>query len=211
MLHNETVAPATLALIKSLQSDHYFDNFYLVGGTGLSLQIGHRISLDIDLFTRNNFDAQEYLEHMEKEYGFRLQYMHHNTLKGFIDAIYIDILRHDYNFVKEPVNYEGINMLGKEDIAAMKVNAICGNGTRAKDFVDIYFLLKEFSFEQIISFYSMKYDSRNEFHAIKSLTYFNDIVAADWPNLIAEKKLTLAKVKQTIIKHRNIFLNLKIR
>ncbi|MFH0867375.1 MAG: nucleotidyl transferase AbiEii/AbiGii toxin family protein [Bacteroidota bacterium] len=211
MLHKETVAPKTLALIKTLQSDNYFDDFYLVDGTGLSLQIGHRISVDIDFFTRNNFKPQEFMEHLEKKFGFILQYMHHNTLKGFIGNVLLDILRHDYTFVKEPVCSEGINLLSKEDIAAMKVNAICGNGTRAKDFVDIYFLLKDFSFEQLISFYSIKYGSRNEFHAIKSLTYFNDIVAEDWPNVISDKKLTINKVKQTITKHRNLFLNSKIR
>lgn len=211
MLHKETVARSALALITTLQSDKYFDDFYLVGGTGLSLQIGHRISVDIDLFTRKNFEAQQFLEHVEKEYGFMLQYMHHNTLKGFIDNVFVDIIRHDYNFVKEPVICEGIKLLSKEDIAAMKVNAICGNGTRAKDFVDIYFLLKDFSFEQLINFYSIKYGTRNEFHAIKSLTYFNDIIAEDWPNIISEKKLTVNKVKQTITKHRDLFLKSKIR
>jgi hypothetical protein len=97
--------------------------------------------------------------------------------------------------------------LDKPDIAAMKVNAISGNGTRAKDFVDIYFLLKEYSFGEIISFYSNKYGSRNEFHAVKSLTYFNDLNTEDWPIMIKEPKLSPSKMKKEIVKHRDNFLN----
>jgi hypothetical protein len=206
MLHKETVAPAALELILTLQKDEPFNGFYLVGGTSLSLQIGHRISVDIDLFSRSSFDHILLLEHLEKNYNFSLQYMQVNTLKGILNGVFIDIITHDFTYVKAPIIEEGIKMLSKPDIAAMKVNAISGNGTRAKDFVDIYFLLKEYSFAEIISFYNMKYDKRNEFHAIKSLSYFNDINTNDWPNLILEPKLTPAKVKKEIIKQRDIFL-----
>jgi hypothetical protein len=119
----------------------------------------------------------------------------------------VDIITHDYDYVFQPIMEDGINMLSKADIAAMKVNAITGNGTRAKDFVDIYFLLKEYSFEDIVSFYSKKYGNRNEFHAIKSLTYFNDVSRSDWPNLVREKELTLSKLKKEIISKRDIFLS----
>jgi hypothetical protein len=92
----------------------------------------------------------------------------------------------------------------------MKVNAISGNGTRAKDFVDIYFLLKEFSFDEIISFYTEKYSARNEFHAIKSLTFFEDIDETSWPDMVKEKELTLDQVKKSINRHRDEFLNRKL-
>jgi hypothetical protein len=92
----------------------------------------------------------------------------------------------------------------------MKVNAICVNGTRVKDFVDIYFLLKEYSFGQIIDFYSEKYKTRNDFLALKSLTYYSDINENDWPNLVKEKKLTLDKVKQTINNARDQYLKIKL-
>lgn len=206
MLHKETLTPDTLALIQKLQSDNFFENFYLVGGTGLSLQIGHRISIDIDLFTRENFDTNSYLEYLEKNFNFSLQFSHINTLKGIINGVFVDILKHDYKFVENPVETDNIRLLSKADIAAMKINAITGNGTRVKDFIDIYFLLKEYTFSEIINFYSIKYNNRNPFHAIKSLTYFNDIVAENWPNLLMEKELTLEKVKDTIISHRNIYL-----
>lgn len=206
MLHKETVEPNILDLIRELLTDPKFASFDLVGGTALSLQIGHRISVDIDLFTIDPFNNQECLEYLEKEYGFALQYMHHNTLKGFIRGVFVDLIQHDYNLVMPRVFKEGIRMQSIADIAAMKVNAISGNGTRAKDFIDIYFLLKEFSFGDIISFYNQKYGSRNEFHALKSLTYFNDIIVEDWPNMVLEKDLSIQKVKDTITRHRNAYL-----
>jgi hypothetical protein len=207
MLHKETVAASTLGLIKQLQEDLIFSGFYLVGGTALALQLGHRKSIDIDLFTQSRFDNQFFLEHLEKEYHFSMQYMHTNTLKGIIDGVFVDFLRHDYTYVTEPISIEQIKMLDKKDIAAMKVNAIIGNGTRSKDFIDIYFLLKEFSFEQILSFYEKKYSERNPFHAIKSLTYFQDMNINDWPQMIKEPKLSITKIKKEIIKQRDIYLN----
>jgi hypothetical protein len=206
MLHQESVTAATLDLIRRFQKDPLFDQYCLVGGTALSLQIGHRKSIDIDYFTRTSFDNQTLIEHLEKQYGFSLQYTHLNTVKGFIDGILIDLLKHDYPYINEPILLDGVKMLSKQDIAAFKVNAITGSGTRAKDFIDIYFLLKEFTFAEIVGFYNLKYGQRNEFHAVKSLTYFDDLDLSNWPNLVLEKNLTLNKVKESIILQRNKFL-----
>jgi hypothetical protein len=206
LLHKETVSNNTLELIQKLQSDVFFEKFTLVGGTALALQIGHRISIDIDFFTREAFDQQGMLQHLEREYRFQEQYSHTNTLKGIINGVFVDLLRHDYKYIAEPMNIMGMRLASKQDIAAMKVNAITGNGTRVKDFIDIYFLLKEFSFSEIIGFYKKKYDSRNDFHAVKSLTYFEDIDADVWPKMVLEKTLKLSEIKKVIVEQRDFFL-----
>lgn len=69
MLHKETVSSSTLDLIKRLFKDYQFDDFLLVGGTALSLQIGHRISVDIDLFSEKPFDAAQISSHLQKNYS----------------------------------------------------------------------------------------------------------------------------------------------
>lgn len=209
MLHTETVSGTTLELIKQLQSDPVLKNFILVGGTALSLQLGHRISIDIDFFTTQEFDVKQMLEHIEQNYGFQEQYSYTNTLKGIINGVFVDFLRHNYKNITEPLNIKGIKMASLQDIAAMKVNAITGNGTRVKDFIDIYFLLKEFSFSDIIGFYKTKYNFRNDFHAIKSLTYFDDIIVEAWPEMILEKMLKPEDIKNEIITQRDNFLNNK--
>ncbi len=96
-------------------------------------------------------------------------------------------------------------MYSVEDIAAMKLNAIVGNGTRSKDFIDIYFILKKFTVEEILDFYKTKYRTRNLFHVLKSLVYFEDINTQDWPEMILEKGLQLSKIKKEIKKHVNMF------
>lgn len=204
MLHTETVDGATLELIRQLQADPVLEGFELVGGTALSLQIGHRISIDIYFFTRNDFDAQQLLQHLEQKYQFQEQYRNINTLKGIINSVFVDFITHNYHMIKPNEHIEKITMASKPDIAAMKVNAIAGNGTRVKDFIDIYFLLKEFSFSTIISFYKSKYNSRNDFHAIKSLTYFDDVNEEEWPRMVLEKDLTLKKLKETLIRKMSL-------
>jgi len=210
MLHKETVSDTTLELIKNLQADNMLQGFLLVGGTALSLQIGHRISIDIDFFTQDDFDTRELLEYLEQTYAFQLQYMHKNTLKGIIGGVFVDLLRHNYKLIDNPVTIDNIKMASIKDISAMKLNAIAGNGTRVKDFIDIYFLLKKNSFSELIHFYCTKYESRNDFHIIKSLTYFNDIIVEDWPNMYLEKDLTISDIKNFILKKRDEFLAEKL-
>jgi len=80
----------------------------------------------------------------------------------------------------------------------MKLNAIAGDETRSKDFIDVYFILKQYSIKEILDFYSIKYETRNLLHVIKNLNYFDDVDILDWPEMLHEKDLTLLKVKQTI-------------
>lgn len=207
MLHKETVEPATLDLIRQLHRDPALEDFLLVGGTALSLLIGHRISNDIAMFSQQEFDATQLLQHLEKNYGFSLQYMHQNTLKGLINNVFVDLIAHQYPLVKEPLFHDSVMLMSKEDIAAMKVNAITGNGTRAKDFVDIYFLLKEYTIGDLIGFYSRKYAQRNTFHALKSLMYYEDMDTAAWPNMLLEKTLTPDQLKQELIKKCEAYLH----
>ena len=205
MLHKETVESGTLDLIKKLQGDPVLDKFILVGGTALALMIGHRSSIDIDLFTTEDFEAQLLLEHLEKTYNFSLQFMHRNTIKGIVDHVFVDLITHPYPHIRSEVVLDGVSISSKEDIAAMKLNAIVGNGSRVKDFIDIYFLLNEYSIQEILEFYSEKYQQRNTFHAIKSLTYFDDMDSDPWPNMILEKNLTPKKLKTKLISHSQAF------
>lgn len=206
MLHKEAVSQGTLELIQSLQSVEMLRSFTLVGGTALSLQIGHRISIDIDLFTRDEFDELSLLEYLEHHYDFQEQYRHKNTLKGIIKGVFVDLIRHNYQDVEKPIIHNNLRIAGKQDIAAMKVNAISGDGTRIKDFIDLYFLLKDFTLSEIIDFYRIKYNTRNDFHAMKSLVFFDDIITDPWPNMIREKSLSIDKIKDEITRQMNVYL-----
>jgi len=206
MLQKEAVSSDILRLIEKLQKDKALTDFILAGGTALALQFGHRKSEDIDLFTRSEFDASSLLEYLESNYGFSMNFQADSTLKGSIDDVRVDFIAHNYPYVKDLAEVEGIRIFSTEDIAAMKVNTISGDGTRVKDFIDIYFLLRHFSFGEIIDFFSRKYSLRNNAHAVKSLTWFDDVDLNDWPVMIREPRLTFDQVKKELISQRDIFL-----
>ena len=197
MLHTQTVAPQTLGLIQALQAEPLLKGFHLVGGTALSLQIGHRISVDIDLFTREDYDVDELLSLFINRYGFQRNYQRGKTLKGFINGILVDCIRHDYQEI-QIFESERVRMLSSKDIAAMKLNAITGNGTRVKDFIDVYFLLEAFTLDEMLSFYKTKYQQDDALMILRSLVFFDDVDLAEWPLLISEPQLTLDHVKNRI-------------
>ena len=175
MLRKETVTAGTLELLKDLMQDENLNSFYLAGGTALSLQIGHRISIDIDLFSLDPFDENKILTYLESSRKLRLDYLDRNTIKGQIEETKIDLITHSYPLVEQLKLSEGIRLASLEDIAAMKFNAIVGNGTRLKDFIDIAFMSCYLPLKAMLDAYEYKYSSRNPFLTLKALSYHNDI------------------------------------
>lgn len=155
--------------------DDLFKDFFLVGGTALALQIGHRLSIDIDFFSMNSFDEEGVLSSIEDKYNFQLDYRSKNTLKGEIAGVKVDFITHNYPLVKPLLIVGGVRMASLEDIAAMKLNAISGNGTRLKDFIDVAYLSTKLSLSEIVDAYEKKYASRNPAMVIKALDYHSDI------------------------------------
>jgi hypothetical protein len=195
MLHKDSfiIAPETFELIKQLQALPDLNEFYLVGGTALALQLGHRNSIDIDLFTLNNFNDSDILGLLNKQFSVKEVFRRPNTIISLINNIKTDFIRHNYPLLKQPVTEEGITFLTKEDIAAMKFHAIIQNGKRLKDFIDIYFLLEHFCMRQMVGFFSEKYSYSNPMIAMKAVNFFDDIDEnIDPPKLL--KPLPLKKI-----------------
>lgn len=120
MLHTETVAPKTLEFLNLLMNDAAFARFLLVGGTSLSLQLGHRVSIDLDLFCNESFDEQKLSEYLRSEYKFELDFIDKGAVKGEIGSVKIDCIAHKYPWLKNPIEINGIRLAGYEDLAAMK-------------------------------------------------------------------------------------------
>ncbi|MBL7137441.1 MAG: nucleotidyl transferase AbiEii/AbiGii toxin family protein [Bacteroidales bacterium] len=200
MSSTEAVEAPTLELIKSLQSKPYLQGFHLVGGTALALYLGHRKSIDIDLFSNFDFDSSELLEQIHQDFSYQLFHTASNTLKGCIGNINVDILAHRYKVIVEPNVIQGIRLLSERDIIAMKLNAISTSGQRSKDFIDIFYLLNKFNIRQMLDFYTEKYNQQNVAFILKSLIYFDDVDLADWPVLIENPKLKWVDVKKRIEK-----------
>ena len=177
MLHKDSfiIAPATFSLIQELQSLPELKEFYLVGGTALALQLGHRNSIDIDLFCTKEFDDTEIMDLLNSKYSVQEIFRRSNTIICLVNNIKTDFIRHNYPLLIQPITKEGITFLSKEDISGMKFHAIIQSGKRLKDFIDIYFLLEHFSMQQMVGFFASKYTYSNPMIAMKAVNYFGDI------------------------------------
>lgn len=175
MLHTETVARSTLELLKMLESESVMSDFNLAGGTSLALYLGHRISVDLVLFTPESFDAGKLEIFLRDKYGFRTDFMEKNTLKGTIDGVKIDCITHPYSYLEKPYTESDIRLYSMEDIVAMKLSAIADNGSRLKDFIDIAFLSTRFPFNLMLRLYERKFPGSNLIRPFKAITYFEDI------------------------------------
>lgn len=175
MLQTQTVEPRTLELLRKLQSEPLMSSFNLVGGTALALRLGHRKSIDLDLFTNEDFDIVELREMLVEKYAMKVAFERGQTLKGFIDGVMIDCIRFNYPHIKEPEIADGVRLESIPDIIAMKLDTISHNGTRIKDFIDIATLSSQYSLNEMLKFYLAKYPNANVLMPVKSLVYFGDI------------------------------------
>jgi hypothetical protein len=126
MLFYSTINPKTLRLLKDLQNLDYLKDFILVGGTSLALQIGHRISIDLDLFSFEDINVSSIPEHIEGFGRIRIVNQNSKILNLFIDNIKVDFVSYRYDFLQPPLLRDKLKLASIQDIAAMKLAAITG-------------------------------------------------------------------------------------
>lgn len=154
-------------------SKPYLDQFFLVGGTSLALQMGHRFSIDLDLFTVTDFDQEELLAALKTDFDVVVEVTSPSIFITRIEGVKVDFVRFRYRLLFPVLHIEGIRMLEVRDVAPMKLDAVTKRGSK-KDFYDIYFLLQLMPLQEILDLYNEKFQHSTLFHVIKSLTYFDD-------------------------------------
>lgn len=174
MLQLQTVAPDTLELLKTIVSKPEMKGFRLVGGTALALQYGHRQSVDLDFFGSPLASQEDTIDMLSSLGNITIYNLTDKILQVVLRGIKVDVIDYSrYGWIDPPVVDDGIVLASPRDIAAMKINAVEGRGSR-KDFVDIYMLLQHYTLGELLDFYSMKYPNYSIFRALLSLTYFDD-------------------------------------
>lgn len=210
MLYTETVERETFKLLKTLMQDVRLKSFNLAGGTALALHLGHRLSVDLDLFSTESFNAPVLEKYLTDKYHFRGDFLAKDTLKGTINGVKIDCITYDYPFVESPlVTTEGVRLYGMKDIAAMKLSAIADNGTRLKDFVDIACLSTKMPFSEMLKAYQKKYPSSNPMRPVKGLGFFDEINFHEPIQMIGgtHKWSTIEQRIQNMMKHSTKIFN----
>ena len=196
MLHLGTIEPKTLELLRRLQSLSIFEHSRLVGGTALALQLGHRKSIDLDMFGSIEATSEEIQDACRNAGELEISKTSKNINIYWVDCIKVDCVNYPYEWLEECKVLDGLRLASVNDIAAMKISAIINRGTK-KDFIDLHFLLKEMSLNQILDLYDKKYPDGSRFIAIKSLTYFEDAESDPMPYMFND--VTWDDVKGSII------------
>ena len=170
----------------------------LVGGTSLALQYGHRNSVDLDFFGSLNDDLIAFRGCLES-LGHVNVYKETKSIRIYdLDGVKIDFVDYSrYPWLSDAIEEDGLRLASPKDIAAMKINAIEGRGSR-KDFVDIYYLLQHYSLNEILGFYQKKYPEHSMFRALMSLTYFDDAEKQVMPKMYSTESWD--EMKDFIIK-----------
>ena len=196
MLSLQTVLPDTLELLKALMRMPELVNMRLVGGTSLALQYGHRRSIDLDLFGEADEDTDELTEALRENVDKVVVGGHSKRIKAYyLNNVKVDIVNYSYPWIDDPIVEDGIRLASPKDIAAMKVNAVIGRGTK-KDFIDIFYLLKHFTFCDLIQFYLKKYPGGSEYRALLSMAYFDDADPQPMPYMF--EQIEWEDIKQSI-------------
>jgi hypothetical protein len=179
--------------------DEQLSDFILAGGTNLALQIGHRKSIDLDLFTYKQFETAKLTDYLCEQYNMKIKsHSERSTIIGFINDIKIDMIAHIYPLLKEPVIENGIRMYALPDIVAMKLVAISDNGTRLKDFVDVAYMSTLMSLSEMITYYTTKFPNTVPLRALKGLSYHDEIDFDASIELCNGKQFQWKKIEQRI-------------
>lgn len=195
MLYTETVATETLDLLKAIQSQEEFKSLRLVGGTSLALQYGHRLSIDLDFFGDLNIEDEELLAILHQIGPTRPLKLSKLIKAVMCCDVKVDFVHFHYPWISEPIHFEGMVLASDQDIAAMKISAITGRGSK-KDFFDLHELLKRYELKEIIQWYEAKYADGSTFLALKSLIYFDDANEQEDP--VSLNKTSWEQVKASI-------------
>lgn len=151
--------------------------FYLAGGTALSLQLGHRLSVDLDFFspTEDIPTIRPVLEHALASLDATLADSAWGNLVYLAKNVRVGFYGYGYPLVAPLIEKENARLASIEDIALMKMDALLSRAAR-KDFYDLYFICQRIPLRRLFDLAPQKYPSVRDFEAqtIKRLVYFEN-------------------------------------
>ncbi len=210
-MHRECVPQKGWKVIRDLKALLNRYEAILAGGTALALQIGHRVSLDLDFFTCRTMKVETIIIAMRKSArSFRIMSEGHDHITASVEGVKVSLFRYEYPFLEKPRTLEGLNIAGVLDIAAMKLIAISQRGTK-RDFIDLYFIMQDVPFHRIAEHSVDRFgkDRINPVHIGKSLVYFSDAESHPDPEFLKGKEVEWGNVKRFFKQHvKQIVLDL---
>lgn len=174
--------------------------YYLAGGTALALMEGHRVSVDLDVFTERMRNAEDVLSLLRRSTPeLSVTSVGAGTLYVDVLGVQVSVIEYDYPLLGPTVlsDSDHLALAGRDDIAAMKLSAIASRGSR-KDFVDLWVLTtRHRPLAEYLALYQEKFEARDVGHVIRSLIHFDDaerepplrlLIDIDWEELKTDFK-----------------------
>lgn len=188
--HWEALTDETQSALDKLNGLPFIPQFYLAGGTGLALHLGHRFSVDLDLFSSDSgsvsSDTRAILRETFDDSTLSITHDKDATFVATWRGVGISFFRLNlYPLVQTPILVKGVPLATLEEIGAMKLAATIDRGTR-KDLVDLYFVLRQVPIERLFEVAAIKYARVRTFaiSATRALAYFDDAEALPMPRMI---------------------------
>ncbi len=201
--HQEILPPASHEVLSELMRTLPLSQFYLAGGTGLSLLLGHRLSRDFDFFSTQLFDEESLIQKMQGLNDLTIVAKSEHTLHINLKELKVSFLGYTYPLLYETKKYQhengiSIDVADERDIACMKISAISSRGTK-RDFVDLYIVAKQYTLSELFGLFRQKFSLTpyNNVHILKSLTYFADAELEPMPDMLIP--LSWDSVKQFFV------------
>ncbi len=186
-LHEEVLPPAVVTVFECLGHRSELSAFYLAGGTGAALQLGHRLSADLDLFCERPWSWERVAPLLSACGPVGIDRQEEGTFVGSVGVVRLSLFHYPYVLLMEPIATRfGIPVAGLLDIGCMKLVAVSQRGSR-KDFVDLYELGRAgLGIREIMDALSEKMPAvrLNPIHVLRSLAYFEDAEAEPDPIML---------------------------
>ena len=182
----EIISKETRRNLELLKKASVLDDFYLAGGTGLALQMKHRISIDLDFFTKKDVNIEPLKDKLNALGLLTVEKEAKNTLDGTFNDTKIMFLKYSYPLLFPLQEFESIKTADIRDIGCMKISAISSRGSK-KDFIDLFFICKNvLNLEELLELFKKKYKdiNYNIAHIRKSLVYFEDAKKDPMPKML---------------------------
>lgn len=202
-MHTECFPREGVEVLKRLKPIIKTRRFILAGGTAAAIQIGHRISEDLDFFTIQSFSTDRIIHEInQQKLKFLLLKEEKDTLSGIAGNTKISLFSYPYPFIEKRIIWQGISAASMVDVASMKVIAISQRGAK-RDFVDLFFILHSIPFWRIADNMVKRFgpDRVSPVHIGKSLIYFHDAETDPNPRYCAGFETNWQTIKTFFTKH----------
>jgi predicted nucleotidyltransferase component of viral defense system len=185
-MFEKVLTPEISQILTRLSERSWMSDFYLAGGTGVALHLGHRLSKDMDFFTSSELETDKLIQKIKEVGKLKVLKEDWGTVIGTLDQVMVSFFSYNYPLLEYPLIFKGIKIASLTDIALMKIVAISQRGSK-RDFFDLYAICqKSISLEKLLGYLPQMFKNVDYslYHLLRSLCYFEDAEKEKNPELL---------------------------